>query len=118
MASDWWSDYSKWLPWGTDWSQAPWGGVQKDARKQMAWMNTMMPWLQAAQQGQQWGTEFDWRKMQDEWNKQFQEGQFGWQKEQDIWGREQSARQLEADKEAQAMATFSRRWKPETRWMG
>jgi len=109
-------DYS-WLPWRTDWAQAPWAGVPKSqASQQMAWANVMLPWLQASMQGQQWGTEFDWRKAQDQWNRMFQEGQFGWQQEQDRWGREQAQRQLEAERENAAMAAFGRRWRPNTRW--
>ena len=84
--------------------------------QQQAWMNVLMPWMQAQTQRQQWGEEFDWRKAMDEWNKQFQGQQFGWQKEQDVWGRGAAQRQLEAEKEAASLATFGRRWRPQTRW--
>jgi hypothetical protein len=118
-----------WLPWGTEWGQTPWAGVSEDqAQQQMAWMNVALPWMQAAMQGQQWGTEFDWRKAMDEWQKQFEQQQFGWQKEQDVWGQgfqeqqlaQQKALEQErqaAEKEMTTMQTFGRRWRPQTRWM-
>jgi len=91
-------------------------------------MNVMLPWLQAYQQGEQWGQQFDWRKAMDEWQQGFQGGQFEWQKEQDVWGRqfqEQQAAQQKAlererraaEKEMAAVQTFGRRWRPTTRWM-
>jgi len=99
------------------WSQAAWANVPRDqAQMQQAWMNVMLPYMQAQMQGQQWGEEFDWRKLQDEWNKQFQEQQFGWQKEQDVWGREQAEKQRAAEAENVAMQAFGRRWAPQTRW--
>jgi len=113
---------SSWFPWGTDWSQTPWGGVEKDqAKQQMAWMNVALPWLQAAVQGQQWGQQFDWRKAMDEWQQQFQTEQFAHQKEADVWSQafqeKQMEDQLKAQEEQTAMQTFGRRWKPQTRWM-
>lgn len=111
-----------WLPWGTDWSQTPWGGVSADqSKQQMAWMNVALPWLQAAVQGQQWGQQFDWRKAMDEWQQQFQGEQFAHQKEADVWSQafqeKQMEEQLAAQEEQTAMQTFGRRWKPQTRWM-
>lgn len=106
-----------WLPWG-DWGQAPWASLnQKRSQEAQAWMNVMLPWLQQQAQQQQWGTEFDWRKAMDEWNQQFQQQQFGWAQAQDLWGREHAAEQLEAEREAAALAAYGRRWRPSSRWM-
>ena len=116
------------LPW-TDWGQVPWANVPKGKGEEaQQWFNTMLPWLQAQVQQQQWGQSFDWRKAMDEWSKGFQESQFGWQKESDVWGRgfqeTQLAQQREledarrlAEQEMANVATFGRRWKPSTRWM-
>jgi len=109
------------VPWQT-WEQTPWAQApQGRSEEAMQWFNTMLPWMQQQMQGQQWGTEFDWRKAMDEWNQAFQEGQFGWQKEGDVWARgfqeQQLAQQAQLEQEAQAMSAFGRRWKPQTRWM-
>jgi len=109
------------VPW-TAWEQTPWANVpQGRAGEAMQWFNTMLPWMQAQIQQGQWGTEFDWRKAMDEWNKAFQESQFGWQKESDVWARafqeQQLAQQRALEQERQAMETFGRRWRPSTRWM-
>lgn len=107
------------LPWAS-WAETPWaqlGNEKKLASRAQAWMNTMLPWLQAQQQQQQWGTEFDWRKQSDLWNQQFQQGQFDWQKEQDIWGQGFQEKALQQEAENAALETFGRRWKPNARWM-
>jgi hypothetical protein len=107
------------LPWAT-WGETPWAGLgdeKKMASQAQQWMNTMLPWLQAANQAGQWGTEFDWRKLSDQWNQQFQQGQFDWQKQQDVWGQGFQEKALQQQAEDTAMQTFGRRWKPNTRWM-
>lgn len=94
----------------------------------MAWLNVVLPWMQAQQQGGQWQKSFDWRKAMDEWQQGFQEQQLGWQQEQDVWGQgfqEQQLAQQEAmeaqrrqtEQEVANVQTFGRRWKPQTRWM-
>jgi thiamine pyrophosphate-dependent acetolactate synthase large subunit-like protein len=127
-------------PWlyGTDWSQLPWANfIQSDANlasQMQGWFNTFYPWLEAYQQGEQWGQEFDWSKAMDEWTQQFQEGQFDWQKtsdlwsqqfqeaiqnwthQQDVWARGLQESQLAESARATNMNTFGRRWTPTTRW--
>lgn len=116
------------LPWA-DWEDVPWADIEKKrAAEWQGWFNTMLPWLQQQVQEQQWGTEFDWRKAMDEWSQQFQTGQFAWQKEADVWSQafqetqlaqqealEQSRQQVE--QEAASLAAYSRRRRPQTRWM-
>ena len=104
----------EWLPW-TSWEQTPWAYVsEKMAPEAMQWFSTMLPWMQQQVQGQQWQESFDWRKAMDEWRQQFETGQ-------DVWARgfqeQQLAQQRELEREGQAMQTFGRRWRPQTRWM-
>jgi len=72
-------------------------------------------------QGQQWGQEFDWRKLVDEWNQQFQQENLDWQKAVDEWSQQFQEKQLawqqEYEPQRTAMETFGRRWAPNTRWM-
>lgn len=111
----------EWLPW-TSWEQTPWAYLpEKQAPEAMQWFSTMLPWLQQQVQGQQWQSEFDWRKAMDEWQQQFETGQ-------DVWARGFQEQQLAQQRaleeqgqatlrEGQAMETFGRRWRPQTRWM-
>ncbi len=126
-------DWGNWsfpnLPWG-NWGESPFGkfGVPTDKKDQQGvaqgWWNTILPWFQASQQGQQWGQEFDWRKLSDQWTQAFQQSQFDWQKdmdkwskEQDVWARGLQENQLEAQKEQANLEAFGRRFKPSTRWI-
>ena len=116
------------IPW-TGWEQTPWANVPKDkSQEAQAWFNVMLPWLQAQQQAGQWGQEFDWQKVMDEWQKGFEEQQFQHQVGTDVWSQgfqEQQLAQQKALEEANRLAniemntmqTFGRRWKPNTRWM-
>lgn len=133
MPYDWMSAW-KWptggaVPWlpAANWAQTPWAGYQQGdqqaAAQMQGWFNTLLPWLQAYQQGTQWGTEFDWRKAMDEyqktldaWSQKMQEQQFGWTKEQDVWARGLQEQQLREQKRAANLAAFGRRWQPATRW--
>ena len=152
---------SYWAPWDTGaqwippWVMAPeqtgpqgmpqWMWPERGAREKQSWMGAMLPWMQAYQQGQQWGTEFDWRKSNDLWSQAFQESGFDWQKATDLWsqkmqeemfGAEQAntqwgqgfqeeqlgwqkeleAQRLAQDAETANLQAFGRRWRPNTRW--
>jgi len=100
----WWPQQPPLTPWGTGWAEMPWVAHGWPTKKEealvgMQWMNTVLPWLQAQMQGEQWSQQFDWRKQMDEWSKQFQQ------------------QQLEAQKAAENIRAFGRRWRPNTRWM-
>jgi hypothetical protein len=119
------------------------GGTQ--AQRLQGFMAQFLPYVQAYQQQQQWGQEFDWRKAMDQWSQQFQgeqfdwqkaadlwgqgmqEQMFGWEQEQGKWGQEFQQEQLDwqklaeeqrlgAEREAANLQAFGRRWRPSTRW--
>jgi len=141
--------WEQWAPWfaggGDEFPGPEWVGGDKTGQARLNWFAQMLPYLQAYQQSQQWGSEFDWRKEMDLWSQGFQGGQFDWQKEQDLWGRglqeqmfggqeagrlwgqefqeeqlawqqESETARLQQESEAANLAAFGRRWKPSTRW--
>ena len=119
-------------PWGGQWGQMPWmtGGFptgRNEAAQGMQWMNTLLPWLQAQQQGGQFQQQFDWRKVMDEWTQAFQEQQFAEQQGTNVWTQgfqeqqlrqqaEQAGLERTAAEERTNVEAFGRRWKPNVRW--
>lgn len=124
--TNWNADWSSWFPWA-NWGETPWANWDLPkgdmAAGYQGWLNTFLPWIQAGMQGQQWGSEFDWTKEQDVWNRGFQQSQFDWakamdewSKEQDLWARGVQEEQLKQAEEQANLEAFGRRWKPSTRW--
>lgn len=105
-----------WMPW-SDWSQTPWATLdQTRGAEAQQWMNTVYPWLQAYQQGNQWGAEFGQRQQTDAWNQQFQESQFGHQQNVDRWTQGIQEQQLAENVRASNLAAYGRRWQPKAQW--
>ena len=106
----------QWMPW-SDWSQTPWATLdQSRGAEAQQWMNTVYPWLEAYQQGNQWGAEFGQRQQTDAWNQQFQEGQFGWQQDVDRWTQGIQEQQLAENIRAANMQAYNRRWQVKPQW--
>ena len=120
---DWetWWPQAQVQPWGQQWDQQPWqtGGWPMGNEESMVgqnWMSTILPWLQAQLQGNQWQETFDWTKQSDQWTQDYQQQQLDWQKEVDLWTKGLQEQQFVENEKQANIAAFGRKWSPNTRW--